>query len=129
MAATGSNGWFADSFTYGIGGAGYNGTIPTRYQGTNAANPAYWPGGVTWTTQLGNWAQTIENAFAQYNATYGTELQVHPQPRCPRHLLGAKLVRQRQRRAHSSTALPGGLRPIYRHLQLDAVDEPWAEPD
>jgi hypothetical protein len=73
MAATGSNGWFADSFTYGIGGAGYDGTIPTRYQGTNAANSADWPGGVDWTTQLANWAQTIETAFAQYNATNGTD--------------------------------------------------------
>jgi hypothetical protein len=78
MAATGSNAWFADSFTYGIGGAGYNSPIPTRYQGTNAANAAYWPGGVTWTTQLGNWAQTIENAFAQYNATYGTNYKFIP---------------------------------------------------
>ncbi|HEV3386266.1 MAG TPA: putative glycoside hydrolase [Gemmata sp.] len=72
MAATGSNGWFADSYTYGLGGAGYDGTIPTRYQGTNAANSVDWPGGVDWTTQLGNWAQTIENAFAQYNAANGT---------------------------------------------------------
>ena len=78
MAATGSNGWFADSFTYGIGGAGYDSPIPTRYQGTNAANPADWPGGVTWTTQLANWAQTIENAFAQHNATYGTDYQFIP---------------------------------------------------
>src|SRR5579884_2893956 len=78
MAATGSNGWFADSFTYGIGGAGYDSPIPTRYQGTNAANAAYWPGGVTWTTQLGNWAQAIENAFAQHNATYGTDYKFIP---------------------------------------------------
>ncbi len=78
MAATGSNGWFADSYTFGIGGAGYDNPIPTRYQGTNAANPAYWPGGVTWTTQLGNWAQTIETAFAQYNATYGTNYKFIP---------------------------------------------------
>ena len=78
MAATASNGWFADSFTYGIGGVGYDSPIPTRYQGTNAANPADWPGGVTWTTQLGNWAQTIENAFAQYNANQRHGLPVHP---------------------------------------------------
>jgi Hypothetical glycosyl hydrolase family 15 len=78
MAATGSNGWFADSFTFGIGGAGYDSPIPTRYQGTNAANPAFWPGGVTWTTQLGNWAQTIENAFAQHNATDGTDYKFIP---------------------------------------------------
>ena len=78
MAATGSNGWFADSFTYGIGGAGYSGAVPTRYQGTNAANPADWPGGVDWTTQLGNWAQTIETAFAQHNAQYGTDYQFIP---------------------------------------------------
>jgi Hypothetical glycosyl hydrolase family 15/Fibronectin type III domain len=78
MAATGSTGWFADSFTYGIGGAGYSGPVPTRYQRTNAANPADWPGGVTWTTQLGNWAQTIETAFAQHNATYGTDYKFIP---------------------------------------------------
>jgi hypothetical protein len=78
MAATGSDAWFADSFTYGIGGAGYNSPIPTRYQGTNAANPAYWPGGVTWTTQLGNWAQTVENAFAQHNAANGTDYKFIP---------------------------------------------------
>ena len=78
MAATGSNAWFADSFTYGIGGAGYNSPIPSRYQGTNAANPADWPGGVTWTTQLGNWAQVIENAFAQHNATFGTNYKFIP---------------------------------------------------
>jgi hypothetical protein len=78
MAATGSNGWFADSYTFGMGGAGYNNPIPTRYQGTNAANPAYWPGGVTWTTQLGNWAQTIENAFSQYNAANNTDYQFIP---------------------------------------------------
>ena len=78
MAATGSNAWFADSFTYGLGGAGYDGTIPTRYQSTNAANPADWPGGITWTTQLGNWAQVIETAFAQHNATYGTDYKFIP---------------------------------------------------
>ena len=78
MAANGSNGWFADSFTYGIGGVGYDDPVPTRYQGTNAANPADWPGGVTWTTQLGNWAQTIENAFAQYNSKNDTDYQFIP---------------------------------------------------
>jgi len=78
MAATGSNAWFADSFTYGIGGAGYDNPIPTRYQGTNAANPADWPGGITWTTQLGNWAQIIETAFAQHNAAFGTDYQFIP---------------------------------------------------
>lgn len=78
IAATGSNGWFADSFTYGIGGAGYDGTIPTRYQGTNAANPADWPSGIDWTTQLANWAQTIETAFAQYNAANGTDYMFIP---------------------------------------------------
>jgi Hypothetical glycosyl hydrolase family 15/Dockerin type I domain len=78
MAATGSNAWFADSFTYGIGGAGYNSPVPTRYQGTNAANPASWPGGATWTTQLGNWAQAVENAFAQHNAAFGTNYKFLP---------------------------------------------------
>jgi hypothetical protein len=65
LQATGANGTFVDSFTYGIGGAGYD-SPPLRYQGTNAANPASWPGGVTWTDQLRNWAQTIENTFTQY---------------------------------------------------------------
>jgi Hypothetical glycosyl hydrolase family 15 len=78
MAATGATGWFADSYTYGIGGAGYDGTIPTRYQGTNAANAAYWPGGITWTTQLTNWAQVVDNAFAQHNANFGTNYQFIP---------------------------------------------------
>jgi hypothetical protein len=78
MASTGSNGWFADSFTYGIGGAGYDGAIPNRYQGTNAANSADWPGGVDWTTQLGNWAQTIETAFNEYNAANGTNYAFIP---------------------------------------------------
>jgi hypothetical protein len=78
MASTGSNGWFADSFTYGISGGGYSNPVPTRYQGTNAANSAAWPGGITWTTQLGNWAQTIENAFQQQNATAGTNYQFIP---------------------------------------------------
>ncbi len=78
IAATGSNGWFADSFTFGISGGGLDGTVPTRYQGTNAATPADWPGGVTWTTQLGNWAQAIETAFAQYNTAHGTDYQFIP---------------------------------------------------
>src|SRR5439155_6578704 len=78
IAATGSNGWFADSYTYGISGGGYDGTIPTRYQGTNAANSGAWPGGVTWTDQLANWAQTIETAFARYNAANGTNYQFLP---------------------------------------------------
>jgi hypothetical protein len=78
IAATGSNGWFADSFTFGLGGAGYDGTIPTRYQGTNAAKPADWPGGIDWTDQLANWAQTVEAAFAKYNAANGTDYQFIP---------------------------------------------------
>src|SRR3954451_9264237 len=98
MAATGSNAWFADSFTYGIGGAGYNAPVPTRYQGTNAANPADWPGGVTWTAQLGNWARAVEAAFAQYNAAHGTGYKFIPNLDA-RHVLGAELVQRRQRRA------------------------------
>jgi hypothetical protein len=78
IAATSSNGWFADSFGYGVGGAGYSSPIPIRYQGTNASNPADWPGGVTWTAQLGNWAQTVESAFAQHNATNGTNYKFIP---------------------------------------------------
>jgi hypothetical protein len=78
MAATGSNGWFADSFTFGIGGAGYDGTIPTRYKGTNAANRAVWPGGIDWTDQLANWASAVETAFTNYNQTNGTDYQFIP---------------------------------------------------
>ncbi len=78
IAATGSNGWFADSFTFGFGGAGYDGTIPTRYQGTNAANPSAWPGSVDWADQLANWAQAVESAFATYNAANGTDYQFIP---------------------------------------------------
>jgi hypothetical protein len=78
MAATGSNAWFADSFTFGISGGGYDNPIPTRYQGTNAANPSAWPGGITWTTQLGNWAQVVETAFAQHNAAFGTNYKYIP---------------------------------------------------
>src|SRR6185369_14766744 len=71
------NGTFVDSFTYGIGGAGYD-APPPRYQGTNAANASYWPGGVTWTNQLANWARTIENTFSQYNAAHGTDYKFIP---------------------------------------------------
>ena len=78
MAATDANGWFADSFQFGIGGAGYDSPIPTRYQGTNAANPAAWPGGIDWTDQLANWSQIIETAFAQSNAANGTDYQFIP---------------------------------------------------
>jgi fibronectin type 3 domain-containing protein len=77
MQAVGANGVFADSFTYGIGGAGYD-SPPLRYQGTNAANPSYWPGGITWTDQLHNWAQTIETTFQQYNAAHGTDYMLIP---------------------------------------------------
>jgi hypothetical protein len=78
IAATGANGWFADSFTYGFGGGGYSGTIPVRYQGTNAINSADWPGGATWDQQLSNWVNTIESAFASYNASNGTSLKFIP---------------------------------------------------
>jgi hypothetical protein len=78
IAATGADGWFADSFTYGFGGAGYDGTIPTRYQGTNAIDSARWPGGVTWDQQLGNWVNAVESAFASYNTAHGTNLKFIP---------------------------------------------------
>jgi Hypothetical glycosyl hydrolase family 15/Invasin, domain 3 len=78
IAATGANGWFADSFIFGFGGAGYSGTIPVRFQGTNAINPADWPNGITWDQQLGNWVNTIESAFASYNASNGTDLKFIP---------------------------------------------------
>ncbi len=52
------------------------------------------------------------------------ELRVHPEPRRARHFLGAQLVRQHQRRPLHRRRVPGGLRRIHRHLQLDAVDEP-----
>jgi len=44
---------FADIFTYGIGWAGYNNPIPTRYHGTNAATLGLAPSGVTWNQSAG----------------------------------------------------------------------------
>ncbi len=78
MAATGSNGWFADSFTYGIGGAGYDGTIPTRYQGTNAANPADWPGGVTGPPSWATGPRPSRPLSPSTTRTYGTDYQFIP---------------------------------------------------
>jgi hypothetical protein len=67
MRATGADGVFADSFTGGIGGALYDQPLnAVRYQGTNAADPAYWPDGVTWTDQLG---QLIDYVQAGLHAT------------------------------------------------------------
>jgi hypothetical protein len=67
LRATGSNAVFADSFTGGIGGAMYDQPLnAVRYQGINAADPAYWPGGVTWTDQLG---QLIDYVQAGLHAT------------------------------------------------------------
>ncbi len=67
MRATGADAVFADSFTGGIGGAMYDRPLnAVRYQGTNAANPAYWPDGVTWIDQLG---QLIEYVQAGLRAT------------------------------------------------------------
>ncbi len=67
MRATGSNAVFADSLTGGLGGAMYDQPLnAVRYQGTHAADPAYWPGGVTWTDQLG---QLIDYAQAGLHAT------------------------------------------------------------
>lgn len=53
MRATGSDGVFADSFEAGIGSWWYD-QSDVRFAGTNSANPAYWPGGVTWLSQLQN---------------------------------------------------------------------------
>ena len=98
MAATGSNGWFADSFTYGIGGAGYDSPIPDALPGHQRRQPR----GLARrrhldhsTGQLGpDHRERVRPA--QRDLRHG--LPVHPQPRRPRHLLGAQLVRQRQRR-------------------------------
>src|SRR5262249_10531236 len=78
MAATGANGWFADSFTFGIGGGGYSRHLPSPYQGTKAKSPPSLPRRLTWTQQLGNWVKVIESAFAQHNATYGTDYKFIP---------------------------------------------------
>jgi hypothetical protein len=67
MRATGADAVFADSFTSGIGGAMYDQPLEAvRYQDTHAADPAYWPGGVTWTDQLG---QLIDYVQAGLQAT------------------------------------------------------------
>jgi hypothetical protein len=62
MRATGAQGVFADSFEAGI--SGYGVTDPdTRFDGTNPANPAYWPNG-TWLQQKHDWSAYVEAAFA-----------------------------------------------------------------
>ena len=63
MRATGSRGVFADSFDAGIGSWWYDQSDP-RFAGTNAANPADWPGGVTWVKQLQNLIDAVEAGFA-----------------------------------------------------------------
>jgi fibronectin type 3 domain-containing protein len=78
MVATGSDAWFADSFTYGEGGGGLNGTIPARLQGTNAGNPADWPNGVDFFNLLTNWAKYIQSNFASYNSAHGTHFMFIP---------------------------------------------------
>jgi hypothetical protein len=62
MRATGSLGVFGDSFEAGI--SGYGVTDPdTRFDGTNPANPAYWPNG-TWLEQKKQWIDYVEAQFA-----------------------------------------------------------------
>jgi hypothetical protein len=62
MRATGAQGVFADSFEAGI--SGYGVTDPdTRFDGTNPANPTYWPNG-TWIVQKHAWSAYVEQAFA-----------------------------------------------------------------
>jgi hypothetical protein len=63
MRATGALGVFADSFEAGI--SGYGVTDPdTRFDGTNPANAAMWPGGDTWIQQKHEWSAYVEQAFA-----------------------------------------------------------------
>ena len=104
MAATGSNGWFADSFTYGIGGGGLRQPDSDALPGHQRRQPR----GLARRRHLDHSAGQLgpghRNRLRPAQRGLRHELQVHPQPRCPRHLLGAELVRQRQRRPHSSTA-------------------------
>ena len=63
MRATGAQGVFADSFEAGISGYGVTDPDP-RFDGTNPANAAMWPGGDTWVDQKAEWIAYIESAFA-----------------------------------------------------------------
>jgi hypothetical protein len=63
MRAEGSQGVFADSFQAGIGSFWYDQSDP-RFAGTNAANPAAWPNGDTWTQQLGDLISYMEAGLA-----------------------------------------------------------------
>lgn len=63
MRAEGSQAVFADSFQSGIGSFWYDQSDP-RFAGTNAANPAAWPNGDTWTMQLGDLINYMEAGLA-----------------------------------------------------------------
>lgn len=63
MEKTGAVGLMADVFDAGIGGWWFN-EYDSRFAGTNAANPAAWPNGVTWIDQLDNYIQTVQTAYA-----------------------------------------------------------------
>jgi hypothetical protein len=46
--------------------------------GNQRRQPRRLAGGIDWTDQLANWAQTIETAFAQYHTAHGTNYQFVP---------------------------------------------------
>jgi hypothetical protein len=62
LQENGAQGVFADSFEAGIGPGWFSQSDP-RFDGTDSANPADWPNGVTWLDQLYNFSTVIENAL------------------------------------------------------------------
>jgi hypothetical protein len=63
MRTEGAQGVFADSFEAGIGPGWFDQSDP-RFDGTNAANPAAWPNGYTWISQLQDLVNYMEAGFA-----------------------------------------------------------------
>ena len=116
MAATGSNGWFADSYTFGIGGAGYDNPIPDALSGHQRRQSRVLARRRHLDRSTGQLGPDHRDRVRHYNATNGTNYVFIPNLDAPRHFLGARLVRQRQRRPLHRRRLPGGLRRIHRHL-------------
>jgi hypothetical protein len=63
MRLNGAQGIMADSFNAGIGGFWFD-QFDARFAGTNAANPAAWPGGYTWIDQQQDLINYVEAALA-----------------------------------------------------------------
>jgi hypothetical protein len=69
LRTNGAQGVFADSFDAGIGGFWFDQYDP-RFAGTNAGNPAAWPGGVTWLNQLEGLIDYLETGLAATNEQF-----------------------------------------------------------